>query len=462
MALHNQPNDTWLIIGTKVYDISHWVTSHPGGDIILSQVAGKDCSDPFYTMHTEAVARNYLPKFHIGDIHPNECKLSPMQQDLRDIMAKIEEEGLYDTDISYYYKKYAAQCAMLIISLICAFYGRHLSLTSTTSTFSMTSSILSLPLFYYLLSAVSLGFFWQQLAFLGHDFGHNSVYGSSRADWIGSFLVTVFFGVSGQWWKRNHNVHHVHTNSVESDPDIQHLPVFAVSNKLFKKFFSTYYRWTLEFNPIAQILVSYQHVLYYPVMAIARLNLYMQSFLLVLNPNMIVRWRLGEIVALCCYWILFSSYLSIFPDLTSRALVFFLSHAVAGLTHVQITLSHFGLPLYNGAGYEADDPDYFIRTQFCTTMDVDCYTWLDWLHGGLQFQVEHHLLPRVPRHHLRYVREQYVIPFAKKHGLPFHNYPFFDCNIKVFHTMKEAAMQSRKHPSKLSQSPIWQFIMADG
>ena len=27
-------------------------------------------------------------------------------------------------------------------------------------------------------------------------------------------------------------------------------------------------------------------------------------------------------------------------------------------------------------------------TQLNTTLDVDCYRWMDWFHGGLQFQVE--------------------------------------------------------------------------
>ena len=26
-------------------------------------------------------------------------------------------------------------------------------------------------------------------------------------------------------------------------------------------------------------------------------------------------------------------------------------------------------------------------TQLSTTLDVDCYRWMDWFHGGLQFQV---------------------------------------------------------------------------
>ena len=54
--------------------------------------------------------------------------------------------------------------------------------------------------------------------------------------------------------------------------------------------------------------------------------------------------------------------------------------------------------------YTCDENDWF-RLQLATTMDVDCSEWMDWFHGGLQFQIEHHLFPRVPRHNLREVQK---------------------------------------------------------
>ena len=42
--------------------------------------------------------------------------------------------------------------------------------------------------------------------------------------------------------------------------------------------------------------------------------------------------------------------------------------------------------------------------QLRTTMNVATHPLLDWVHIGLQFQVEHHLFPRLPRHNLRKAR----------------------------------------------------------
>lgn len=35
----------------------------------------------------------------------------------------------------------------------------------------------------------------------------------------------------------------------------------------------------------------------------------------------------------------------------------------------------------------SDDAEGWVVTQLNTTLDVDCYRWMDWFHGGLQFQV---------------------------------------------------------------------------
>jgi len=85
-----------------------------------------------------------------------------------------------------------------------------------------------------LIGAVGMALFWQQLAFVGHDVGHNSI---SHKKWKDTFLGVLFGnsfgGISLGWWKRSHNVHHVVCNSVEHDPDIQHMPLFAVSDEVF-------------------------------------------------------------------------------------------------------------------------------------------------------------------------------------------------------------------------------------
>lgn len=75
-------------------------------------------------------------------------------------------------------------------------------------------------------------------------------------------------------------------------------------------------------------------------------------------------------------------------------------------------------------------------------MDVDCPAWLDFFHGGLQFQVIHHLYPRIPRHNLR--RTQVLVrEFCGEVGIPYALYGFVDMNRQVVGSLGEVARQAR-------------------
>jgi fatty acid desaturase len=150
-------------------------------------------------------------------------------------------------------------------------------------------------------------------------------------------------------------------------------------------------------DPIAHFIICHQHLLYYVFMFFGRYNLYIQSWALLLNPKERVEKRFLEIGAMAVYWTWFSllcSYCATTCELVGFVVI---SHGVSGLLHIQITLSHFCMEHFtkDQAIYTTDETDWF-RVQLATTMNVDCPEWLDWFHGGLQFQIEHHLFPRVP------------------------------------------------------------------
>ena len=65
---HNKKNDAWTIIEKKVYDITTWIPTHPGGDVILKAV-GKDGTRLFKSAnHPSFVKENVLPKYYIGNL----------------------------------------------------------------------------------------------------------------------------------------------------------------------------------------------------------------------------------------------------------------------------------------------------------------------------------------------------------------------------------------------------------
>ena len=69
-----------------------------------------------------------------------------------------------------------------------------------------------------------------------------------------------------------------------------------------------------------------------------------------------------------------------------------ISYITAGILHVQLTVSHLAT---NAFTEEEEEEEQWVAHQMKTTRNIDSDWWNDWLQGGLQFQIEHHLFPQV-------------------------------------------------------------------
>ena len=129
-----------------------------------------------------------------------------------------------------------------------------------------------------------------------------------------------------------------------SDPDIQHLPFFAISPAFFSSLWSSYYKRILHFDRFANFFTAIQHKLFYVVMAFARFNLYALSYRFLFKKAFDKkrarggRWAyLLEIAGILFFWSWFGSLLYGCGS-WSKALVYLLvSHAVTSPLHVQVT-----------------------------------------------------------------------------------------------------------------------------
>ncbi|GAA5968635.1 hypothetical protein JCM11641_007707 [Rhodosporidiobolus odoratus] len=279
------------------------------------------------------------------------------------------------------------------------------------------------------LAAIALGLFWHQITFVAHDAAHTSITG----DWwkdrlLGAAIADFIGGLSVGWWANNHNVHHLVTNAPQHDPDIQHLPFFAISKKFFSSIRSTYYDRVLTFDAFARTFVPHQHKLYYLIMVFARFNLFALSygFLATKWPargSPLFTMRIFELVGIAFFYTWFvGGVLRGIEQPLHRSLYIIVSCAVTSPLHVQIVLSHFSQPV--SIVPPSDDVsklpisldavellESHPHRQLRTTMDITCPPYLDFLHGGLNFQVAHHFFPRLPRFRFRAVSkviEQWV------------------------------------------------------
>ncbi|KAI1332272.1 fatty acid/sphingolipid desaturase [Xylariaceae sp. FL0255] len=351
----------------------------------------------------------------------------------RALHQRIKEEGLYQCN----YRDYAIEIS------------RYLTLF-----FSM---IWFLHIGWYVTSAVFLGAMWHQLVFTAHDAGHMGITHSFHTDTvIGIIIADYIGGLSLGWWKKNHNVHHIVTNSPEHDPDIEHMPFLAVSHRLLQSLRSTFYDRVMEYDAVAKVALRVQPYTFFLLMTLGRFNLYVNSWSFLLkgeSPKKGPAWwhRWFEMGGQVFFWTWFGYgilYKTI-PTNWERFAFLMVSHMVTMPVHTQICLSHFAMSTSDLGPHES-----FAQKMLRTTMDIDCPAWLDFFHGGLQFQVIHHLYPRVPRHNLRRT-QKLVQEFCNEVGIPYALYGFVDGNKKVVGTLAEVSRQA----AILAQC---QRVIADG
>lgn len=370
--------------------------------------------------YLDTVTREYISLDLEKYPSPDEATQAKIIEKYRLLHQRIWDEGLYECN----YWAYAIECCrytlLFCLMCVCLYFEQ------------------------YFLGAFFLGAMWHQLVFAAHDAGHMGITHSFHVDTVLGIIIADFIGgLSLGWWKRNHNVHHIVTNAPEHDPDIEHMPLFAVSHRLLGSLRSTFYERVMTYNAVAKVLLRIQTWTYYPFLAFGRFNLYFLSWDFLIagrgprkGPAAWHRWL--ELVGQVFFWTWFGYgilYKTI-PDNWSRFTFVMVSHITSSPLHVQIVLSHFAMSTVDLGPQES-----FAQKMLRTTMDVDCPEWLDFFHGGLQFQVIHHLYPRVPRHNLRRT-QKLVQEFCNEVGIPYALYGFANSNQRVIGRLAEVSRQA--------------------
>ena len=441
----------WIIIHDYIYDVTDYQEHHPGGDLVLEHLAGKDATDAFENYHRANVSKYLLPRFFIGTVK-NPVPVAPHVKDFRALRQELLQRGMFEVPSRYYYGLYAWLALLFFGSLFC---------TLACDAFGM-----------HMLGAVLLGLFWQQFAGLGHDLGHTAVSKSFHRDHrVGSIIGSILTGLSTAWWKRNHNTHHVVCNSVEDDPNIQHMPLLAVSEKVIEKpYWSTYHDRGFMLTKVGAAIVSYQHYVFLPLMAFARFNLYALGIKHLMNSKYKSDYRQTEMLCILgIFPVWYGTLVSYLPTRGTMWAFVILSHAVTILLHLQIVISHWSMETYrkdSSNGTQANqtkksiyDHDDWYMLQFRTTMDISCPAWLDWLHIGLEHQTVHHLYPTLPRPHLREVTNM-VKQLCKKHGIEFCEMGFIAMIGDSLRVLKETATLART--GKYTRNHLAEALRAEG
>ncbi|KAG2666028.1 hypothetical protein I3760_15G036600 [Carya illinoinensis] len=432
---HDHAGDLWISLQGKIYDVSDWLKDHPGGELPLLSFAGRDATDAFVAYHP-GTAWQYLDKFFTGYCL-RDYSVSEASKDYRKLVSEFSKMGLFE-------KKGHGVCFTLCLMAI-------LFVASVYGILCSDSTLV------HLVCGGLMGFLWIQSGWLGHDSGHYQIMATPRFNRFAQVLTgNCLAGISIAWWKRNHNAHHIACNSLDFDPDLQHMPFFVVSSKFFNSITSCFYERKMNFDSFTRFLVSYQHWTFYPVMCLARINLFAQSFLLLFSKRRVSK-RGQEILGMLVFWIWYPFLVSYLPNCGERIMFVLASFSVTGIQHVQFCLNHFSSCVYLGPPSGSD----WCEKQTMGTLDISCASWMDWFHGGLQFQIEHHLFPRLPRGNLRKA-SPFVKELCKKHNLPYNCVSFWEANVMTIGTLRTAALQARDLANPVPKNLVWEAVNTHG
>jgi fatty acid desaturase len=249
--------------------------------------------------------------------------------------------------------------------------------------------------------AAFLAVVFTQAGFLGHDAGHRQISRSARANYVlGILHGNLAIGLSYGWWVDKHSRHHAHPNTVDTDPDIM-LTALAFTSAQ-----------TNTSRGAARLMFRYQAYLFFPMLLLEAFSLHFASIRALASRA--PRHRVWETALLATHA---AGYL---------ALVLLVLSPVKAVVFILVQQGLFGL--YLGCSFApnhkgmlvlpAADRTDFLRRQVLTSRNVHGGWLTDFALGGLNYQIEHHLFPSMPRPNLRH-SQTLIREFCQQRDLPY-------------------------------------------
>jgi fatty acid desaturase len=252
-----------------------------------------------------------------------------------------------------------------------------------------------------MLNAVFLALTFTNLGFLGHDSGHRQMFKTVRHnDWV---LLGVGFltGMTPSWWQDKHNTHHVSPNQMDIDGDIE-VSLFAFTHEQ-----------ALKTRGIFKFAVRHQAFLFYPLLTLTAISLLFGGIAYQLRKER-MRYPVTEPVLVIAGLAAYLTLIFFFLGPWYGAAFIAVHRALGGVYMGSVFApNHKGMPILE----KETDMD-FLHQQILTARNVQGSPLADFWYGGLNYQIEHHLFPNMPRNKLPEARK-IVKAFCRDHSISY-------------------------------------------
>nr|KAF6465052.1 fatty acid desaturase 3 [Rousettus aegyptiacus] len=376
---HDLPGDKWLVIERRVYDISRWAQRHPGGSRLIGHHGGEDATDAFHAFHQDlSFVRKFLQPLLIGELAPEEPgqdgpQNAQLVQDFRALRQAAQDMKLFEASPTFF--------ALVL--------GHILAMESQS---------------------------WC----LQHDLGHTSVFRKSRWNHVAQqFVMGQLKGFSAHWWNFRHFQHHAKPNIFHKDPDVTVAPIFLLGESSVE-----YGRKKRRYLPY-----NHQHLYFFligpPLLTLVNFEVENLAYMLVCMQWMDLLW------AASFYSRFFLSYIP-FYGVRGALLLFVAVRVLESHWFVWITqINH--IPKEIGHEKHRD----WASSQLAATCNVEPSLFINWFSGHLNFQIEHHFFPTMPRHNYHKVAPL-VKALCAKHGLSYDVKPFLTALADIVGSLKKS------------------------
>ncbi|MFI9504563.1 fatty acid desaturase family protein [Nocardia sp. NPDC052566] len=299
------------------------------------------------------------------------------------LQREIKAAGLIDLRTRYYTGKIMLTILMLAVGWVAFFL--------------IGSS------WWQLLVGVWLAFWYVQTGLLGHDVGHHQVARTKKTmEWLGYLHGNLLLGASYEWWINHHNRHHSNPNHIHKDPDLVRRKAIFLAEQADQ-----------PMSRARAFIIRHQEKIFFPMAILESLGLRVVSARAIALRTVRRPVLEGSIIAL--HFVLY--FAAVFSVLTIPQAIAFIAvhHGLTGLYGGMIFApNHKGMPVRS----EEESMDWMTR-QVVTARNIRGNPIVDYVYGGLNYQVEHHLFPSMPMPNLAK-----AAPIVKRHceaaGLSYH------------------------------------------
>jgi len=376
-----------LLIEGRVYDVEHFIKRHPGGSVIKFQL-GTDASDAFRAFHIRSPKAHKMLRTLRSRPADAAYEADPLSRDFEELRLELLAEGCFDPNPAHVAYRFAEVLAMYAAGFALIWAG------------------------WWWAGAFVAVIAQGRCGWLQHEGGHYSLTGNIRMD---RHLQMVTYGLgcgmSGCYWRNQHNKHHTTPQKLGADPDLATMPLVAFHPICLGKKGSNLWlaaQAPLFFGGVITSLVAFawQFILH-PNHAL-RVKNYLELAWMAMRYA-VWHWAFGGAGL--------GNSLSLYLVYLAVGSTYIFTNFAVSHTHKDVVpkSKHISWTLYSAN-----------HTTNCTSS-----WWCNWWMAYLNFQIEHHLFPSMPQYRHPQVAPR-VRALFEKHGVEYDVRPYAECMRVTF------------------------------